>query len=236
MERLRRSAEGLHLKLDYDGAAMSAACVELARQSGLTDGTVYIQVTRGADRRSHLPSARLTGPTTLAYTRSGAGNHQSAWESGLSAITAADDRWGHCNLKTIALLPNVLAKMEAERQGADEAIYYGPQRHVYEGVSFNVFAVIGGTAYTHPPGPKILDGITRMAILEVCEKAGIPCVEQPRTVEEFYRADEVFLSSTTRDAFPLTSIDGNPIGTGKPGPVTRRIFSVLRELLERETR
>ena len=126
--------------------------------------------------------------------------------------------------------------MEAVRRGADEAIFYGSQGQVYEGVSFNVFAVIGGNAYTHPLGPKILDGITRAGVLEVCENLGIPCIEEPRSLEDFQQAAEVFLSSTIRDVFPLISIDGKPIGKGVPGPITRKICSSLGALLERETR
>ena len=235
MDRLRRSAEGLRLDLDYDSEAMGAVCAELVRQSALAEGTIYIQVTRGADRRNHLPSVVPGGSTTLAYTRSGTGDPGEVWEIGLTAITVPDDRWGRCNLKTIALLPNVLAKIEAERQGADEAIFHGPESQIYEGVSFNVYAVINGAVYTHPLGPKILDGITRSAIFEVCEDAGIPCVEEPKSIEEFQAADEVFLSSTTRDVFPLVSIDGAPVGSGKPGPATRKIFSALTDLLVRET-
>jgi D-alanine transaminase len=236
LKRLARSARGLEMELAYEAAEMARVCRELVERSGLGDGIVYVQVTRGTEPRSHLPKSKLRRPTTLAHTRLVPRCSAEDFDAGQTAVTKLDDRWDHCDLKSICLLPNVLGKIEANRHGADEVIYHGPDRTVYEGGSSNVYGVIGGEVFTHPNGPKILDGVTRRAILEVCETEGIPCHESPRTLEDFLGAEETFLTSSTRDARPLLAIDGQRIGNGRPGPVTRQISEAYLRLLDRETR
>ncbi|MCX7014225.1 MAG: D-amino acid aminotransferase [Candidatus Sumerlaeota bacterium] len=235
LKRMERSAQGISLPLEYGRAEMARVCLELTERSGLQRGMIYIQVTRGAARRSHALTGEAIRPTTLAYARAVEPPSPESWEAGWKAISRLDDRWQHCDLKTIALLPNILGKMEAVRHGADEVIYHGADQTVSEGGSSNLYAVIDGTIFTHPLGPKILNGITRMAVLEFCRAEGIPCREVGRTLEEFRNAQEVFLTSTTRDAIPIVSIDGRPVADGKPGLLTRRVFHGLRDIVERET-
>jgi len=235
LDRLERSASGIHLPLEYDASALERICGELLAQSQLRSGTIYIQVTRGASRRVYLPSSESIRPTTVVYTRALEGLSRQAWEAGLTLISRLDDRWARCDLKTIALLANVLAKIEANRRGADEVVFYGSDGTVYECGSSNVYAVIHGEVFTHPESPKILNGITRMAIREVCRAQRIDFHETPKTLQDFLQAQEVFGSSTTRDSFPIVAIDGQAIGAGRPGPLTRRIWEAYRALLERET-
>ncbi len=235
LERLRASAAGIKLNLEYDGARVAEICEELPRRSKVDEGFVYIQVTRGAAPRNHLPGERQR-PTTLAYAREKKEPSAESRARGVTAASKVDDRWEHCDLKTIALLASVMGAIEARERGVDEMIYHRPGQAVYESTSANVFAVIDGVIYTHPAGPKILNGITRMALLEICRDIGVPCREEPRPLEDFLAAQEVFVTSTTRYLHSVVSIDGKPIGDGRPGPVCQRLLEAFRQTLERETR
>lgn len=148
--------------------------------------------------------------------------------TGVAAITLDDIRWEYCNLKTIALLPNVLLRQQAIDAGAAEAILV---RHgeVTEGAASNVFLVRGGALVTPPHGPRLLPGITRDLVLEIAAHAGIRCEERLFGPAELTAADEIWLTSSTREILPVTRLDGRPVGDGRPGPLWSRLIALYQD-------
>lgn len=219
-ERLRLSAEGLKLPLPWGIDGLRSAIDELVARNGLSDGTVYLQITRGAAPRNHLFPADAA-PVALAYTREVA-RPVRAMEEGISVITQADIRWLHCNYKTLNLLANVLAKQEAAERGAADAILHR-DGIVTESSASNVMIVKDGKLLTHPANNLILHGVTRAVTLGLAGAGEIPVQERPFTLDELYGADEAFVTGTTVEITPIVSVDGRPIGAGSPGPVTREL-------------
>jgi len=144
-------------------------------------------------------------------------------ETGVSVITTPDLRWKRCDIKSIALLPNILAKQLAHEAGAYEALLVDDGERVTEGSSTSSFRVAGGVVFTSPPGPHILPSITRGVLIDLIQKLGTELREEFSTVEQYRTADEVFLAGTTTEAMPVVRVDDKQIGDGTPGPVTRRI-------------
>jgi D-alanine transaminase len=199
--------------------------------NGLTEGDalVYLQVTRGAAVRTHHFPAAATRPTVYA-TASAFQPPDALRARGAAVITVPDIRWARCDLKTLNLLPNVLAKQLAVGAGKDEAIFVRDGT-VTECSSANVFVVVDDEVRTYPATNHILPGVTRNAVLEVARQLGIPVREAPVFANELPRALEVFLTSTTNDVMPVVEIDGRPVGGGRPGPVTQRLYAAVREHL-----
>ncbi len=221
--RLRRSLSELHLPDPAaDGVDLLAIGSELLERASIGshgEAVVYIQVTRGAAPRRHAFPPAGTPPTVFV----------SAWvflpkreqmASGIAAITHADLRWQRCDVKSVNLLPNVLANQQATEQGAYEAILLR-DGVVTEGTHSNVFAVVNGVLRTHPNGPAILPGVTREVILELARDTGIEVLEQALTAAELRRAEEVFFTGTTTDVMPVISIDGRTVEGGSRGPIAR---------------
>ena len=196
--------------------------------SEIPDCLLYMQVTRGYARRSHAFPDEVT-PTVVIYTREFAGRPDEFYEKGVTTITVPDDRWGRCNIKTVALLPNCLAKQKAHRAGCYEAIFYSTENVVYEGASANVFCVIDGTITTAPLSGKVLPGVTRARLIQLARSAGLDLVERDYTVAELKGADEVFLTGTSTEVMPVVRVDDTTIRTGKPGPVTRELWRLMLE-------
>ncbi len=220
LARLKKSAEGVRLPLPYPEAELESILKELIRRNGLREGTVYLQITRGAAPRSHL-FPKDAGPVAMAYTTE-VKRPLSAMEKGYSAITAEDVRWLRCDMKTLNLLANVLAKQEAAEKGADDAILHRGSI-VTESSASNVMIVKDGRLATHPADNLILHGVTRAVVLRLAAEAEIPVEERAFTVDELLAADEVLLTGTTIEVMPVTVVDGQTIGSGRPGPVTRRL-------------
>jgi len=233
LKRLSESALGTMIPLEYDEPAMREICAQLLEKSSLREGIIYIQVTRGVSPRNHLPLNPLR-PTTIAYTQELSPMTPERWRRGVSAIFHPDHRWGRCDLKTIALLPNVMAIMEAHAQGADDAIFCSAEGIVRECSASNIFCIRNGEVFTPPLSHHVLAGVTRTATLEACGELGLACHETDLLAEDYLRAQEVFLTSTTRNIVPIRSIDRTPIGDGQ-GDLTRRISERLWEILRRET-
>lgn len=183
--------------------------------------TVYVQVTRGAAPRTHHFPPAGTPPTIFA-SASRFVPPTALHEVGAAAITHPDLRWHSCDLKTVNLLPNVLAKQHAVTAGATEAVLIR-NGTVTEGSHTSVFAVIDGVLRTHPRAAWILPGITRGIVVELARASGVPVEERPILVEELKDAEEIFLSGTTTDVMPITKLDDHVIGTGNPGPITRML-------------
>jgi len=232
VERLFRSAEMLELEIPHTPQEVEAISRELLEESGIDDCLIYMQVTRGYARRSHAFPDKAT-PTVVIYIREFPGPVAGLHEHGVATITVPDDRWGRCHVKTIALLPNCLAKERARRAGCYEAIFYSAEGVVYEGASTNVFCVMDGRVITAPLSNKILPGITRARVIELARAAGIEVVEREFTIDELKAAGEVFLSGTSTEVMPVVTVDDTTIGTGEPGPVTRRLRQALLQHIDK---
>ncbi|MBN1421367.1 MAG: aminotransferase class IV [Planctomycetes bacterium] len=228
LARLGRSAAGIDLPLPLEReeiARILEACVE---RGGFLHGTVYLQVTRGESPRHH-PFPETERPRLIAYARGVPLIPGETLERGVAAVTVPDERWARCDLKTIALLPNILAAERARRAGAKEAIFVGADGRVYEAASSNVLVVIDGTIRTAPESRRILSGTTRTVVLEVAREAGF-CVEEEAPPQDALAwASEILLSSTTREVTPCVLLDGSPVGDGRPGPVGRELLRLYRE-------
>ena len=230
LRRLAYGLAGLRIALpEAERARLGDVSRRLLVENDLTagDATVYLQVTRGAaaPRAHHFPAAAATRPTVfLAATRLAVPDEVRA--VGARVVTVSDVRWSRCDLKTVNLLPNVLAKQRAVELGAHEALFVR-DGVLIEGSSTNVFAVLDGELRTYPASNYILAGITREVVLELAAEARIPTRETPILVDDVGRATELFLTSTTNDVMPVTYVDGNAVGNGKPGPVARQLYDAL---------
>jgi len=219
MARLERSLNELGIARPMSPAALSVVLRETVRQNRVHDGIVYLQVTRGVARRDFPFPAAGTKPSIVVTARSNdpARLEQLAAE-GIAVVTVPDLRWQRVDIKSVALLPNVLAKQSAREQGAREAWLVDAQGRVTEGASSNAWIVSrDGKLITRPLGRDILPGITRSVVLDVIAAQGLTLEERVFTVEEAYAAREAFVTSASQSVLPVVSIDGRPIGNGAPG-------------------
>jgi D-alanine transaminase len=227
---LRRLGRSLHeVSIPDPGLDLLAVSADLLRRNGLgnAEATVYVQVSRGAAVRQHAFPPPGTAPTVLV-TVSAFSQRSELLTSGATAITLPDLRWSRCDIKSVNLLPNVLAAQRAAEAGAFEAILLR-DRVVTEATRSNVLVVVGGVVRTHPTGPFILPGVTREVVLELAGEAGVVVREEAVGSDDLYAADEVFLTGTTADLMPVVKIDGRPVGAGRPGPMARRLGALLAE-------
>lgn len=227
-EHVERLAEGLGaLRLPMDAGFYPGMSGRLLEENGLlgSDAIVYAQVTRGVAPRAHAFPPPGTPPTVFGFARVS----DPLLPEGGTAILLPDERWGRCNIKSVMLLPNVLALQAAKEAGAIDAILVRDGLAL-EGTKANLFLVQDGLVRTAPNGPRILPGVTRGATLEAARRLGHTVLERAFTVAEMFAADEVFLASTSLWTHSLISIDGKTIGTGQPGPVAAK----LRDALYRE--
>lgn len=231
--RLARSLREVRIPGGAFGAeAMSDLARGLLEENGLKRGhaIVYVEITRGSasPRTHHFPPAGIA-PTIFAYAApfvpvDGQRIH------GVPIILAPDERWGRCDIKSVNLLPNAMAKQRAVEAGGWETVFVREGR-ITEGTSSNLFAVIDGVLRTHPATHAILGGVTRDVVLEIARTSGLTVDERAFTVAELETADEAFLTSTTNDVMPVVRMDAATIGSGEPGPVTRRIGDAVRARL-----
>ncbi len=235
MARLDRSLQALRIARPMPPTALSVVLHETVRRNRVRDGIVYVQVTRGAARRDFPFPPPDTRPSVVALAR---GNDavrlaQLAAE-GVEVFTVPDIRWGRVDIKSVALLPNVLAKQAAREQGAREAWLVDAAGYVTEGASSNAWIVSReGTLITHPLGQDILPGITRSVVLEAVQAQGLPFEERAFTVEEAYAAREAFITSASQTVLPVVRIDGRPVGNGAPGLIAGQLRRVYYDHAER---
>ena len=224
---LARLSRGIAaLRIDYDIEAMPEIHRRLLAENGLDRAPfsfVYVQVTRGAAPRGHAFPREAVAPTVYGSASPAVRPPRSRWEEGYAAVTVPDRRWGRVDVKVISLVANVLAQQAAVDAGAEDAIFVRDGMAL-EGTHNNFFAVFGGTVTTSPASNYILHGITRGFVLERARALGIPVDERAIPVEELREAEEVFFAGTTTEIRPTVRVDGQPIGTGRVGPVTRRLF------------
>jgi D-alanine transaminase len=221
MARLDRSLGELRIARPMSPAALGVVLRETIRRNRVCDGIVYVQVTRGVARRDFPFPAADTRPSLVVTAR----NHdlvrleQSATD-GIAVVTLPDIRWGRVDIKSVALLPNVLAKQAAREKGAREAWLVDTEGRVTEGASSNAWIVSrDGKLITHPLGYDILSGITRSVVIDAIKAQGLAFEERRFTVEEAYAAREAFVTSASQVVLPVVSIDGRPVGNGAPGMI-----------------
>lgn len=217
LDRLERSLGELRIAMPMSRAGIKLVSRELMRRNDLTYGFLYMQVTRGVAPRDHkFPDG--VKPALVMTTRQAKPHGEKMLSEGLKVITVPDIRWGRCDIKSTSLLPNVLAKQQAVEAGAFEAWQIDAQGRVTEGSSTNSWIVnAAGTVVTRDASHAILNGITRLALLEIIRKEGYGLEERPFTLEEARGAREAFLTSSTSFLLPVTAIDDAPVGNGHPG-------------------
>ncbi|MGB6819303.1 MAG: D-amino-acid transaminase, partial [Pseudolabrys sp.] len=219
MARLDRSLGELLIVRPMSNAALAIVLRETIRRNRVRDGIVYVQVTRGVARRDFPFPVAGTRPSLVVTARN---SDQRSLEDiaveGIAVVTVPDIRWKRVDIKSLALLPNVLAKQAARERGAREAWLVDSQGCITEGGSSNAWIVSrDGKLITHPLGNDILPGITRSVVIDTIKAQGLPFEERTFTVEEAYAAREAFITSASQTVLPVVSIDGRPVGNGAPG-------------------
>ncbi len=230
--RMVEGLAGLRIEFGADRvSALRGVCERLLRDNGLSESEafLYLEVTRGAAPRSHHFPPSLTRPTVLAMA-SELTVPQDMRTQGVKCITFPDMRWTRCDWKTVNLVGSVLARQAAVEAGAYEAVLLR-DGVVTEGAATSLFAVTGGTVRTHPLSHRILPGVTRKVVAELARKIGIPLREEAVTQPELTRVDELFLCGTSTDVTPVVTLDGKPVGDGKPGPITKQLQAALNARL-----
>ncbi len=232
LARLGRSLAALRISWPIGEGALRAVMRETISRNRVRDGLVYLQVSRGAARRDHGFPERGVRPGLVVTARSlnpDLGEARAA--AGVAVITTPDERWAHPHIKTLQLLPNVLAKQAAREAGAFEAWYVDRDGFVTDGASTNAWIVNhDGALVTRQADNAILHGVTRATLLDVADSLALRLEQRPFTPQEAYDAREAFLSSATTIAMPVVAIDGRTIGEGRPGPIVlalRRAFHAV---------
>ncbi len=222
MARLDHSLGELRIPRPMSPAALGVVLRETIRRNRVRDGIVYVQVTRGVARRDFPFPAANTRPSLVVTAR----NHdleslEQVATDGIAVVTVPDIRWRRVDIKSVALLPNVLAKQAARERGAREAWLVDAEGRVTEGASSNAWIVsCDGKLITHPLGHDILSGITRSVVIDVIKAQGLALEERCFTVEEAHAAREAFVTSASQIVLPVVSIDGRPVGNGAPGLIS----------------
>src|ERR1700704_1546692 len=223
LARLHRSLTELRINPPMSDSALKIVIREVIRRNGVDTGIVYLQVTRGVAPREHaFPKAAK--PVLVVTSRRSRPPDPRLGREGIAVITIPDIRWQRCDIKSIALVANVLGKQQAREASAYEAWQVDREGEVTEGTSTNAWIVtMEGEVVTRAADSAILNGVTRLAIFDILGREGYRLVERPFTVAEAMAAREAFLTSTTADLLPIVRIDGAPVADGKPGPLSRKL-------------
>lgn len=231
-QHLERLGRGLAtLRIDQGTGELAEVHERLLRENGLEQAPyayVYVQITRGEAPRAHQFPDASVAPTVYAFASVFSRPDREEWERGSGAITVPDRRWARVDIKTISLLPNVLAQQAAADAGVANAVFV-KDGNAIEGTHNNLFAVFDGVVTTHPGTHEILHGITRAVVLELAGRMGIRVEQRAIPVEEFRTAEEIFFTGTTTEIHPTVMLDGRRVGDGTAGPVTRRLFEAFVE-------
>ncbi len=233
LDRLRSGLDWM--RIDYDVDELAGVSRQLLAMNALESAEtsiVYIQITRGAAPRSHPFPKEPVPPTVYAFAKAWSRPSQEEWDRGFEAVTVPDRRWARVDVKTIALLPNVLAYQAAVDAGVADALQVR-DGVALEGAHNNFFGVFDGEVVTHPITNVILPGITRGVVLELARENGLAVRERPIHVEELADADELFFTGTTSEVRPTVRVDGRPVGDGRPGTITRALSRGLLRRIER---
>ncbi|AKH21334.1 D-amino acid aminotransferase [Sedimenticola thiotaurini] len=234
LQRLDNSLHGIRMPNPLDRAQWQAILERLIAQLPGADQSIYLQITRGSSgRREHaIPSG--IEPTVFAMTQPAVYPDATTLATGIKAITLDDTRWKHCDIKAITLLANVLLRSEAKDRGAAEAILIR-DGFAIEGAASNLFIVQAGQIITPPKSDHLLPGITRDLVLELAQQHQLPCRESPISRQMLDRADEVWVTSSSKEVTAVVELDGHPVGNGRPGPIygrMARFYSDYKALLQ----
>lgn len=229
LARLERSAKAIELSLPWTIQQWATYIRDGIKRSGYPESKVYLQLTRGPAPRDHVFPASAK-PTSVMTVREMKPVDPALQAAGVAVMTMDDWRWGRCDIKSVNLLPNVMARQKAKQAGAFEAVFIR-NGQVTEGAVSNVMVVKAGRVLTAPEGEFILSGVTRTLVLELARKEGLLVEERFVSVDELLRADEIFLTGTTVEVLPVIRVDGTPIGSGKPGPVTQKLLAAFRRFV-----
>jgi len=226
LARLQRSLDGIRLVNPHTEAEWSAIIAELIARQPFDQQGVYFQVTRGVAKRDHAFPVSVQ-PTVFMMSNPLATPPAELIERGVAAITAPDERWLRCDLKTISLLGNVLARQFAADHGAVEAVMFR-DGYLSEASASNVLVVRQGKIVAPPKDNLILPGITYDATIELAREGGLPFEMRPVTRDEALAADEMWLSSSTKEVLAVTTLDGKPFAGGRPGPMFKRMHALFQ--------
>lgn len=228
LARLDRSLSEIGIANPHDAAEWTRLEEELVRRNGVEEGLVYMEVTRGvAERDFAFPKAAT--PTVVMFTQEKTITRNAQAETGAKVITVPDLRWKRRDIKSVALLAQVLAKEEAAAAGVAEA-WMVEDGFVTEGGSSTAFIIAGQRVVTRPLSTALLPGITRVAVMRLAREHGLTVEERLFTVEEAHAADEAFFTSASAFVMPVIAIDGRPVGEGRPGPMTRRLRALYLDM------
>jgi D-alanine transaminase len=224
LDRLERSLAALYIDNPRSREEWKQILMTLVSENPADDQSLYLQITRGVSERDHA-IALAKEPTIFAMSKP---LPKRNLVQGINAITCEDIRWKFCDIKAITLLPSVLLRHQAMQAGATEAILYKGDI-ITEGAASNVFVVKNGEVKTTPKSNSILPGITRDLVVELLQKAGIPCAETSIHRNELGQADEIWITSSTWEIVPVIRLDNSPVGDGKPGKVWREAMAIYQE-------
>ena len=235
LERLRRSLDELRIRLPVTLRALAVIMRETIRRNRVRDGIVYVQMTRGVARRDFSFPPPGTAPSLVVTARNlDIGGNEKKAQQGIAVITVAESRWARPDIKSISLLPNVLAKQAARDRGAAEAWFVDRDGRVTEGASSNAWIVTQeGRVVTRPADNGILRGITRTVLIEVIKAQNLLFEERPFTAEEAYGAREAFVTAASQIVMPVVRIDDRTIGGGSPGPIAKALRASSHRHAER---
>ena len=235
MDRLYHSLRELKIPAVYMFSELAEFHDRLISESGIREGGIYLQITRGTAPRAHGFPELTVPQLTMSIRPLGTGNALAeVRQKGCKVLTVKDERWLRCDIKSLNLLGNILAKQQAKEAGCFEAVLIRDGM-VTEGSSSNFFIVRDGVLWTHPVNNLILKGVTRTMIVEkIAADLGIPVIEKPFTPEAAKTAEEVFLSGTTTEIAPVVILDGKPVKEGQVGPITLRIQQAYQQIIDKE--
>ena len=226
LKRLERSLAAISIDNPFDEAGWRALIADLVGRHGWPNQFVYMQITRGVARRDHAFPKGIQ-PTVFAMTSEFVAPAAALREQGLSVMTADDERWLHCDIKSVSLLGNVLAKQAAVDAGAAECMMFR-DGILTEGSSSNIWVVRNGRVLGSPVNHLVLEGIRVGLLAELCARCGLDYELRRVPREEVLQADELMLTSATREILPITKVDGAPVGNGRPGPVYQRLIEAYQ--------
>lgn len=235
LDRLSRSLSELGIDWPLDRAALVTIMREVTRRNRVRDGLVYLQISRGVARRDHPFPPAGTRPGLVVTARSSdPAKARAQAENGVNVITLPENRWERVDIKSVSLLPNVLAKQKAKEAGAAEAWFVDPDGTVKEGASTNAWIVTReGALVTRPAETGILKGITRARVIDMARENGLAFEERSFTVEEAQAAREAFITAATTIVMPVVAIDGRPVANGHPGEIATQLRKTFHDAAEK---
>ena len=235
LDRLDRSLSEIRIRPPMPRAALKGIVREVLRRNRVVNGMVYLQVTRGVAKRDHVfPSPEVRASLVVTAKTMNPAVNAAKYAAGIKAVTVPDNRWGRVDIKTVGLLPNVLARQQAKEAGAQEAIFVDAEGHVTEGGATNLWIVDKAwKLVTRPADHAILRGITRTTLMDVADRLGLPVEERRFSVAEMLEAREVFITGATTICLPVVSIDGASIANAHPGMTAQKIRDAFFAVAEK---